>query len=49
VEKVLTELENSGRAQVVERYGVNFWSAAPSHFPDEVKSMRTAPGRQPRI
>jgi wyosine [tRNA(Phe)-imidazoG37] synthetase (radical SAM superfamily) len=49
VEKVLAELETSGRAQVVERYGVHFWSAAPSHFPDEAQSMRTAPGRQPRI
>lgn len=49
VEKVLADLATSGRAQVVERYGVYFWSAAPSHFPDEAQSMRTAPGRQPRI
>jgi len=46
---VLTELETSGRAQVVERYGVHFWSASPSHFPDEAQSMRTAPGRQTHI
>jgi wyosine [tRNA(Phe)-imidazoG37] synthetase (radical SAM superfamily) len=49
VEKILAELETSGRAQVVERYGVLFWSAAPSHFPDEANSMRTAPGRQTLI
>ena len=49
VEVVLAELETSGRAQVVERYGVHFWSAAPSHFPDEAQSMRTAPGRQTHI
>ena len=49
VEVVLAELETSGRAQVVERYGVHFWSAAPSHFPDEAQSMRTAPGRQTHV
>ena len=43
VNQVLEELENSGRAQVVERYGVRFWSAAPSHFPDEARSQATAP------
>jgi wyosine [tRNA(Phe)-imidazoG37] synthetase (radical SAM superfamily) len=35
---VLTELERSGRAQVVERYNARFWSAAPSHYPSEVRS-----------
>lgn len=49
VEVVLAELETSGRAQVVERYGVHFWSAAPSHFPDEAQSMRTAPRRQTHV
>jgi hypothetical protein len=29
---VLAELEQSGRAQNVERYGVRFWSAAPAHY-----------------
>ena len=43
VNQVLEELENSGRAQVVERYGVRFWSAAPSHFPDEARSQAAAP------
>ncbi len=43
VNQVLEELENSGRAQVVERYGVRFWSAAPSHYPDKAKSQAAAP------
>ncbi|MFZ5809825.1 MAG: radical SAM protein [Chloroflexota bacterium] len=43
VNQTLTELENSGKAQVVERYGCRFWSAAPSHYPDEEQSQRTKP------
>lgn len=46
VKQVLAELEASGQAQVVERYGTRFWSAAPSHYPDEAHSQATAPGRQ---
>ena len=38
VTQVLEQLEHSGSAQVVERYGVLFWSASLAHFPDEVKS-----------
>lgn len=48
VSQALAELTASGRAQVVERYGVRFWSAAPSHYPDETQSQRTKPGRQRR-
>lgn len=33
VSEALSELESSGRAQVVERYGIRFWSAASSHYP----------------
>lgn len=33
VSEALSELESSGRAQVVERNGVRFWSASPSHYP----------------
>jgi wyosine [tRNA(Phe)-imidazoG37] synthetase (radical SAM superfamily) len=33
----LHTLEASGRAQVVERYGVRFWSASPSYYPAEEK------------
>jgi wyosine [tRNA(Phe)-imidazoG37] synthetase (radical SAM superfamily) len=31
----LQELTASGRAQVVERYGTRFWSAAPAFYPDK--------------
>jgi len=33
VESTLQELETSGKAQVIERYGCRFWSAAPSRYP----------------
>jgi len=33
VSDALSELESSGRAQVVERNGVRFWSASPSRYP----------------
>lgn len=46
VSQALVDLTASGRAQVVERYGVRFWSAAPSHYPGEAQSLRTRPGRQ---
>jgi len=39
----LARLEASGRAQVVERYGVRFWSAAPAHYPSSQQSFRTQP------
>jgi wyosine [tRNA(Phe)-imidazoG37] synthetase (radical SAM superfamily) len=48
VSQALANLEASGRAQVVERYGVRFWSAAPSHYPEEAQSFRTYPGRHRR-
>ena len=43
VEQVLAALEASGQAQVVERYGVRFWSAAPSYYPEEASSQAAAP------
>jgi len=46
VREALADLEASGGAQVVERYGVRFWSAAPSHYPDEVHSLAAAPGQR---
>jgi wyosine [tRNA(Phe)-imidazoG37] synthetase (radical SAM superfamily) len=46
VKQALAELEASGLAQVVERYGVPFWSAAPAYYPDEIRSQVTAPGHQ---
>ena len=44
VSRVLEELAASGRAQIVERYGVRFWSASPARYPDMVRSQRTIPG-----
>lgn len=35
VTSVLEALEKSGKAQVVERLGVRFWSAAASYYPSE--------------
>ena len=51
VDQALADLVASGQAQVVERYGVRFWSAAPSHYPGEAQSLRTMPGgeRQPGV
>lgn len=43
VKEALAALKNSGRAQIVERLGVHFWSAAPSVYPDEKHSQRTKP------
>ena len=36
-----------GPAQVVNRFGAKFWSAAPSRYPDEAQSLATAPGVRP--
>jgi wyosine [tRNA(Phe)-imidazoG37] synthetase (radical SAM superfamily) len=33
VDKALQELSSNGQAQVVERYGMRFWSASPAHYP----------------
>ena len=43
VAEALAELEAGGRAQVVERLGARFWSAAPSRYPDEAHSLAAAP------
>lgn len=48
VSKMLADLKASRRAQVVERYGVRFWSAAPSHYPDEAQSTAARPGKRPK-
>ena len=37
VAETLTELEKSCKAQVVERYGIRFWSASPAHYPDNAR------------
>lgn len=43
VREALADLEASGRAQVVRRYGMRFWSAAPSHYPGESESRAVDP------
>ena len=43
VEQSLTDLITSGRAQVVDRYGIHFWTASPSHFPKIPQSYLTSP------
>lgn len=43
VQQALTELTASGQAQQVERLGVQFWSAAPAHYPEDAQSQKTAP------
>lgn len=40
VNTALKQLSSSGRAQVLERYGIRFWSAASSHYPDSKRSIR---------
>jgi wyosine [tRNA(Phe)-imidazoG37] synthetase (radical SAM superfamily) len=41
--ETLQGLHSSERAQIIERYGVEFWVASPSNYPDEKQSIRTAP------
>lgn len=37
----MLELERSGKAQIVERFGIRYWSASPSIYPDVEQSERT--------
>ena len=37
----MLELESSGKAQIVERIGIRFWSASPSIYPEVEQSERT--------
>jgi wyosine [tRNA(Phe)-imidazoG37] synthetase (radical SAM superfamily) len=41
--KALADLKACGKAQIVERYGMRFWSAASAHYPDKSQSERTIP------
>ena len=43
VNEALKALEASGRAQVVDRYGSRFWSAASSHYPEPSDQRVAAP------
>lgn len=46
VENVLFDLESSGRAQLVKRFGSCYWSAHQSYYPDETHSMAAAPDKR---
>ena len=41
VSETLENLEASGRAQIVERNGIRFWSAASAHYPKTDQGQRT--------
>ncbi len=43
VDQLLVDLENSGRAKIIERYGVRFWTANPAHFPKTGHNQKTIP------
>lgn len=43
VREILAALQASGEAQVVERLGARFWSAGPSHYPDQAHSQTVDP------
>lgn len=45
VQDALTQLAASGAAQKIERLGVTFWGATPSHFPDQSASEAVSPER----
>ena len=46
VGKALKDLKESGKAQAIERYGIQFWSAAPAYYPDEEHSARSRPDQR---
>ena len=46
VNEALVDLENDGRAQSIERYGIRFWCAKKSFYPDDAHSKKTDPARQ---
>jgi wyosine [tRNA(Phe)-imidazoG37] synthetase (radical SAM superfamily) len=48
VRQALAELESSGRAQIVERHGLRFWSAALSHYPGDAASQAVDPRKHRR-
>jgi len=43
VEEALRHFKNNGDAQIVERQGKRFWSAANAYFPKNDQSLRTKP------
>ena len=45
VDQALVQLASSGQARQIVRLDRVFWTASPSHFPDEEHSLATAPDR----
>jgi wyosine [tRNA(Phe)-imidazoG37] synthetase (radical SAM superfamily) len=43
--QALAALAASGQAQVVERHGARFWSAASAYYPGETRSLAVSPER----
>ncbi|MCB8916572.1 MAG: radical SAM protein [Pseudomonadales bacterium] len=43
IQEALHQLQESGRAKVVERLGDQFWSAPAAYFPNATESLATAP------
>lgn len=43
VQETLAKLQAGGRAQVIYRYGLRFWSASPAHYPGEAESEAVDP------
>ncbi|MGB2895080.1 MAG: radical SAM protein [Anaerolineales bacterium] len=41
IAETMLDLKGSGRAQIVERFGIRFWCASPSIYPDVEQSERT--------
>jgi wyosine [tRNA(Phe)-imidazoG37] synthetase (radical SAM superfamily) len=46
VRETLAELADGGRAQMVQRYGLRFWSATPARYPDPTQSLAADPRRR---
>lgn len=43
VKQTLNQLAKSGRARVIQRYGVRFWSGSGAKFPEPAQSEKTRP------
>ena len=43
INQTLQSLKDGGGVQIIERYGVRFWSAASSHYPGSNQSEKTDP------
>jgi wyosine [tRNA(Phe)-imidazoG37] synthetase (radical SAM superfamily) len=48
VGRALEELSGSGKAQLVERHGIRYWSAAPACYPSKARSEKTSPRHRAR-